>query len=116
MTQVTDQLWALTGIPTTIFVIGHIVGTVLLGIIIFQAKLAPPWAAAMLTASQPLHFIAILTGLPCLDMTAWGMTAMGMVFLAARVLRTPNEQWDLPTLRPHYGLSTQPSRFGQYQD
>jgi hypothetical protein len=29
-------------------------------------------------------------------MTAWGMTAMGMVFLAARVLRTPNEQWDLP--------------------
>ncbi len=46
------------------FVIGHIVGTVLLGIIIFQAKLAPPWAAAMLTASQPLHFIAIMTGLP----------------------------------------------------
>ena len=96
MTQVTDRLWALTAIPTTIFVIGHIVGTVLLGIIIFQAKLAPPWAAAMLTASQPLHFIAIMTGLPWLDVTAWGMTAMGMVFLAARVLRTPKDQWDLP--------------------
>jgi len=64
MTQVTDRLWALTAIPTTIFVIGHIIGTVLLGIIIFQAKLAPPWAAAMLTASQLLHFIAIMTGLP----------------------------------------------------
>jgi hypothetical protein len=96
MTQVTDRLFALTAVPTMVFVIGHIVGTILLGIIVFQAHLTPAWVAALLMVSQPVHLVAIVTSLAWLDLSAWGMTALGMAFLAIRVLRTPNDQWDLP--------------------
>lgn len=34
-----------------------------------------------------------------LDAAAWEMTALGMGFLAARVPRTSNDDWDLPAFR-----------------
>ncbi len=96
MTQVTDRLWALTAVPTIVFVVGHVVGTILLGVIAVHAQLAPVWVGALLILSQPLHVIAVGTSLSWLDLAGWGLTALGMGFLALRVLRTPNKQWDLP--------------------
>ncbi len=46
--------------------------------------------------SQPLHFVAfVIVGNQPLDACAWGLTALGLAGAAARVLRTPNDEWDV---------------------
>lgn len=95
-----DQLGALptVNIYFAAFILGHIVGTVLLGILCFRARLMPRGIAVLLAVSQPLHLTADLLQNHWLDLFAWGLTAVGMVFLARRVLRTPNDAWELPAL------------------
>lgn len=78
------------------FLVGHIIGTVLLGILCFRSRLMPKPVAVLFAVSQPLHLTAVIIGSNWLDLLAWGLTAMGMAFLARRVLRTPDEEWDLP--------------------
>ena len=74
-------------ITLLIFVIGHIVGTTLLGVAALKGKLVPTVVAIALLVSQPLHLVSVIVGLPVLDLFAWGMTALGMAFLAARLVR-----------------------------
>jgi hypothetical protein len=81
-----------------VFLVGHIVGTVLLGILAFRARLMPRAVAVLLAISQPLHLVAVIIASNALDLVAWGLTALGMAFLARRVLLTPDEEWDLPAL------------------
>lgn len=70
------------GVATGLFVLGHIVGTVLLGIAIWRA--VPRWAAAALIVSQPLHLVfAVIVPNGWLDAAAWTLTAVG--FAAAGV-------------------------------
>ena len=94
---------ALMGLPTLsvlvlVFVVGHVVGTVLLGVAMIVGRAAPLVVGILTTLSQPLHFMAVMIGNPPLDLAAWGLTALGMGFLAFRVLRTPDGEWDLPPL------------------
>ena len=96
-------LTALTELPqlmvlVLVFVVGHIVGTVLLGVTMIVGRAAPTAIGILMTVSQPLHLTAGIVGSPTLDLVAWGLTALGMGFLAHRVLRTPNDAWDLPPL------------------
>jgi hypothetical protein len=50
-----------------------------------------------MAASQPLHFVALVVlSSRELDLVAWGTTAACMGVLAWHVLRTPNDEWDLP--------------------
>lgn len=79
-----------------VFVVGHIVGTVLLGVTMIVVRAAPLVIGILMTVSQPLHLTAVIIGSPTLDLVAWGLTALGMGFLAHRVLRTPDDAWDLP--------------------
>ena len=74
-------------ITLLIFVIGHVVGTTLLGVAALRGRLMPAMAAIAMIISQPLHLVAVITGLPLLDLLAWGLTAAGMGFLAIRFLR-----------------------------
>lgn len=85
-----------TGILLAVFVVGHIGGTVLLGIAALAARALPLAVGGLLTVSQPLHLVAVMTDLRGLDLVAWGLTAVGMAFLSLRVLRTPDDEWDLP--------------------
>lgn len=80
----------------SVFIIGHIVGVVLLGVLGLRAKLMPRLVAILLVVSQPLHLVAVITDLRWLDLVAWNLTTLGMAFLALRVLRTPNDEWELP--------------------
>jgi hypothetical protein len=84
-----------------VFLVGHIVGTVLLGILAYRARLMPRAIAVLLAISQPLHLTAVIIGSNVLDLVAWGLTAVGMAFLARRVLLTPDEEWGLPALERH---------------
>ena len=88
-----------TLVPQTValllFVVGHVVGTVLLGVAARRARLLSMPVAVLMIASQPLHVVSIVLGLPLLDLLAWGLTALGMGMLAIRVLRTPDDEWEL---------------------
>lgn len=62
-----------------IFVLGHVIGTVLLGIAMWRTRVVPRWAAVATVVSQPLHFVAaVIVGSHLLDLFAWGLTAVGM--------------------------------------
>lgn len=64
------------------FVVGHILGTVLLGIALW--RVIPRWAAAALIVSQPLHLVfAVIVPNHLLDMLAWTLTAVGFTAAAA---------------------------------
>jgi hypothetical protein len=74
-----------------VFVIGHVVGTVLLGLALLRSGRIPAWAAWLVTVSQPLHFIAtVILGSPQVDFVAWTMTAVGLALVAREVLRDPD--------------------------
>jgi hypothetical protein len=62
-----------------VFVLGHVVGTVLLGVALLRSGRIPAWAAWMLVVSQPLHFVTtVFLGSPTIDLLAWSMTAVAM--------------------------------------
>jgi hypothetical protein len=77
-----------TNVAVVLFVLGHIVGTVLLGLALRKSRQVPAVLAWGLTVSQPLHFVAgIILGLQALDAFAWGLTAVGMAAAAVALLR-----------------------------
>jgi hypothetical protein len=75
-------------ITLLVFVVGHIVGTVLLGVASLRGRLMPVVVAVALIISQPLHLVSVIAAQPVLDLVAWGLTAVGMAFLALHHLRT----------------------------
>jgi hypothetical protein len=100
VTRLSDALMSLPSVLmlVLVFIVGHIVGTVLLGILVTTARLVPLAVGVLLTVSQPIHLAAVIVASHELDLLGWGLTAIGMGFLALRVLRTPNDEWELPPL------------------
>ncbi len=78
-------------VGTGIFVVGHVVGTVLLGVAFLRSGRVATWAAWAITVSQPLHFVAaVIVGSPTLDLIAWSMTAVGMAVVAGTLITQPS--------------------------
>jgi hypothetical protein len=76
-------------IAAGIFVVGHVLGTVLLGIAMLRSRCVPSWAAVVTIVSQPLHFVsAVIVPNHTLDGTAWGLNAIGFAVAAIAVIRT----------------------------
>lgn len=77
-------------VAEVVFVLGHLVGTVLLGAALWRTRAVPVWAAVLTTFSQPLHLVAaiFLLSRP-LDLVAWTMTAVG--FAAAGLASLPRQ-------------------------
>lgn len=84
--------------PTTIvsgaiFVLGHVLGVVLLGIALLRARIVPQWAGLLLACSQPLHVVfAIAVPDHALDALAWGLTAVGYATVSLTLLRNRSPQ------------------------
>ena len=71
-------------IATGIFVLAHVVGTTLIGVLCLRRSVIPTSVAWALTISQPLHFVTtVLLGQPWLDLIAWSLTGIAMGWLAA---------------------------------
>src|SRR5207248_1687608 len=51
---------AVAGLSTFGWVIGHILGMVLLGIALLRARAVPTWVAVALMVSQPMHLVAAI--------------------------------------------------------
>lgn len=65
-----------------VFVAGHILGAVLLGIALW--RVIPAWAALALIVSQPLHLVfAVVVPNHLLDAVAWALTGVGFAAAAA---------------------------------
>ena len=70
-----------TSAASTVFVVGHILGGILLGVALW--RVVPVWAAAALAISQPLHLVfAVFFPNHVLDGVAWALTAVGFAAAA----------------------------------
>ncbi len=75
----------------------HVIGTILLGIAMWRSRAVPAWAALITIVSQPLHFIAaVILASHALDLVAWGLNAVGFAVAAIVIVRTSDDEWDLP--------------------
>ena len=78
------------GLATDLFVVGHILGLVLLGVALWRGRVLPAWAALMIAISQVLHFVfAVIVPVHALDGLAWGLTAVGFAAAALALVREP---------------------------
>lgn len=82
-----------------LFVVGHIVGTVLLGLALLRARVVPRWVAIGLMVSQPVHLVSFMTGLAALDLVAgWGLTTVGFAGASVALLRMRDDDFELPPM------------------
>lgn len=73
-----------------VFILGHVIGTVLLGLAMLRSGRVPAWSGWAIAVSQPLHFVAtVLLGSPEVDFVAWGLTAVGMAMVARALVKEP---------------------------
>jgi len=76
------------GLGSDIFVAGHIIGLVLLGIALWRGRVVPAWAALLIAISQVLHFVfAVIVPNHVLDGCAWGLTTVGFAAAALVLAR-----------------------------
>jgi len=78
------------GLAAGIFVLGHILGLVLLAVALWRGRAIPAWAALALGLSQILHFaFAVIMPNHLLDGCAWGLTAVAFAAAAVSLAREP---------------------------
>jgi hypothetical protein len=79
------------GLGSDLFVAGHILGLILIGIALWRGHVLPSWAALAIALSQVLHFIfAVVVPVPALDGLAWGLTTVGFAVAALTFAREPD--------------------------
>ena len=91
-----DAMWAhgFLSISAMLLVIGHISGAILIGLALRGSIPTAGWVAMIL--SQPAHAAFVVFPSPVIDALAWGLIALAFAFCAVAVLRTPDDEWDLP--------------------
>ena len=78
-----------------VFIIGHTLGAILLGVALARARFVPLWAAASIVAAAVLHPIARV-GLASkwLDVVAFALLTLGLAVTGVRVLRMRDDEWE----------------------
>jgi Domain of unknown function (DUF4386) len=76
-----------------IFLVGQVLGMLLLGAALWRARVAPRWAAVLLGVG-PIVLVAVHDS-NALGAAVNACVAVGMAACAIAVLRTDNENWDL---------------------
>ncbi len=100
LTSMVSAVHTTSDVAAVVFVLGHVVGTVLIGVAMWVSRSVPRWAAVVTMVSQPLHFVAaVILASPTLDLAAWGMTAAGFTAGAVAIWRLHDDVWDLPPSR-----------------
>jgi hypothetical protein len=81
-----------------IFVLGNLLGTIQIGLALWRARVVPTVVAIGLAVSQPIHLASVLPDNRPLDLVGWGLTAVGFAAAGWVLLRTLNDEFDLPPL------------------
>lgn len=88
--RLVDGLHPGYGVAVGLFVVGHVLGTTLVGVLCLRRHVLPTVVAWALVVSQPLHFLTtVVLGLAWVDLLAWSLTALAMGWLAATVVSRP---------------------------
>jgi hypothetical protein len=83
-------------LASTMFIGGHVLGPLLLGVGLLLSGRAAWWAGAAVIGGDVLHPLAFLVlHIQPLDAFAYLVMAVGMAAAARAVLATPNDEWDL---------------------
>ncbi|WP_350274856.1 hypothetical protein [Kribbella sp. HUAS MG21] len=82
-----------TDLAAAVFVVGHVLGTILLGIAMWRSGIGGRWAAVAVAVSQPLHLISVILSNHTLDLVGWGLQAAGFAAVGWAILRMPNDEW-----------------------
>jgi hypothetical protein len=89
-----DGVHAAATVAAVLFVIGHVLGTILLGVGMLRGGTVPVWAAVATIAAQPIHFVAaVIVSSQTLDLFGWGLNAVGFAALSFAVLRMDDDEW-----------------------
>lgn len=90
LTRLVESIHPSGAISGVFFVLGHVVGTILLGTALWRARVVARWAAVAVIVSQPIHFVAavIITN-HTLDLVGWGLQAVGFAAVGWAMLRLP---------------------------
>lgn len=72
-------------------------GRILLGVLLWRAAVAPRWMAVALIAAPFVEFINI-TGSNAQPAIGWALTAVGFASATVALLRTHNDDFDLPPI------------------
>jgi hypothetical protein len=81
------------GVALGVFVVGHVLGTVLLGVACLRSRRLPAGICWALVVSQPLHFVTtVFLGLAWLDLLAWSLTAVAMGAIALGLVQGVDEE------------------------
>lgn len=79
-----------------LFLLGHLLGPLLLGIGLLVSRCVPVWAVIAFIAGDLLHPVAfVVLGSHALDALCYLVFTAGMAMAARAVLATPNDEWDL---------------------
>jgi hypothetical protein len=81
---------------TAVFLVGHEIGTILLGAALWRARTVPKWAAILFIIAPVAHFAAVLAGVRWLDILAFSVLTIGAATVARAIATTPDDDWDLP--------------------
>ena len=103
---VIDEMWStgITGFGANLFVLGHFLGTILMGLALRGSIPTVGWLAMLLTT--PVHFLAfVFLQIPALDMAAWLLMTLAFVCCAIKIIKMSDDEWDLPPLDQASGVS-----------
>ena len=82
----------LAGVSTNLFVGGHILGAILMGLALRGSIPTLGWLAMLLTT--PAHVVVfVVLQMPVLDMVAWLLMMISFGYCAVAILRTPDDAW-----------------------
>lgn len=82
-----------------IFIIGHLIGPLLLAIALRRARVIPLWAPVVIAVSIPLHVLTFVTGAGYLDPIAYAALAAALIPAVAAILTHPEQA--LPQTQAH---------------
>ncbi|MCW2938583.1 MAG: hypothetical protein JWN00_1568 [Actinomycetia bacterium] len=90
---------AFTGVALLPFLLAITLGRLLLGILLWRARVAPRWMAAALIAAAPVEFLNV-TGGNLQPTLSWALTGLGFASATVALLRMSNDEFDLPPAPP----------------
>ncbi|TDU83184.1 hypothetical protein EV138_5646 [Kribbella voronezhensis] len=91
ITRLIDHLHPSGAVAGVFFVLGHVVGTILLGIALWRTRVVARWAAVAVIASQPIHFFAaVIVPNHTIDLIGWGLQAVGFAAVGWAILQRPD--------------------------
>jgi hypothetical protein len=88
ITRLSESMHPSVAVAGVFFVLGHVLGTILLGTAMWRARVVAKWAALAVIVSQPIHFVAaVVVPNHTLDLIGWGLQAVGFAAVGWAILR-----------------------------